>query len=177
MSIEVSIIDYDNNTHFKSTFNPNTSLGEIRNEFIKITPETKDMANKLYFFINEHICEMHRSISEFTSEYNKKSVYITAIFDYDNNFTNYNAFIWLSNESIGNYYMFCPKNMLMEDIKKKYLDYINKKKPLNIDSKNIRFISVGKLASNEDKLENFCRYSYYAVFKTYFPLNNNGINL
>jgi hypothetical protein len=68
--------------------------------------------------------------------------------------------------------MFCPKTMKIEDIKKKYSEYLNKKN-VSIDYNNIRFVSFGKLMNNDDILEKYGPNSYYTVIRTYFQINSN----
>jgi hypothetical protein len=168
MSITVSITDYDNNTSFEEKFNENDTLKQIKDKYLNSISKN-EMQSKLYFFINDHIVTMDMEIGRFTSEYNRHSVYITAMFDYDNNFTNYNVFIWLSNEFIGQYYMFCPRSMKIKDIKKKYSEYL-KKKNVAVEYTNIRFVSYGKIMDNDDLLEKYGPNSYYTVIRTYFHI-------
>lgn len=169
MLIRVNITNYDiTSKYYTSEFKTTCSIEIVKETYINemnlvntITDFTK---SKLYFFIDFRLVEPNKKILDFVSTDDNK-LFIIALYDFDNNFSPFNTFIWISNIKIGNYYMFCPENMTIIDVKDKYNKYAES---LNVITTKIIFVNSGRRVCDDDTIKKYSETSKHAVFVANF---------
>lgn len=176
MLIQVNIKYYDyhkgcneqtfSTNYYYKDFDSINSFEEVKEAYINTLDLVNSISNfnksKLYFFVDNTVIKPDKKISDVISGI-ITVIYITALYDFDDNFTLYNTYIWLSSIEFGDYYIFCPRDLTINYIVHKYEKYLESKDFVKPDK--IKLIFCGTLVNNEDPIEKYLISSYYTVFR------------
>jgi hypothetical protein len=165
MLVEVNINNYDiTSKNFCKEFNHTSTFDEIKDDYINeldlINTINDFNKSKLYFFANDIVIRPNTKILD-VMETVRKYLFVTALYDFDNNFSIDNTYVWISHVKIGNYYMFCPPNMKISEVINKYKTYFESK---NIFSDKVKFAHLGRGVNEDDTIGKYSTTSNYAVF-------------
>jgi hypothetical protein len=165
MLVKVYINNYDiTSKKYRKEFNNTRTFEEIKDDYINELDLVNTISDfnksKLYFFANDIVIRPNTiilDVMETVGEY----LFVTALYDFDNNFSINNTYVWISHVKIGKYYMFCPLNMKISEAINKYKTYLESKNML-VDK--IKFAHLGRGVNEDDTIGKYSVTSNYAVF-------------
>ncbi len=165
MLVQVNINTYNTKCDtFIKEFETTCDFEQIKEDYINKLDLINTISNfnksKIYFFTDNIVIRPNTKLEKVV-EPGRKRLFVVALYDYDNNFAYTNTYIWLSNVTYGNYYLYCPQNMTIKEIINKYEQHLAS---INIKPNKIILTNAGRRVDETDTVGTYSQSSLYAVF-------------